>query len=88
MRRKRPVEVQCPAELARFDPSDWGGATFQTWQSWLHARADFADHEHVDHDAIPYEVSPSAWQQILQSTAPTTLRGATASSGSTPTMAG
>jgi hypothetical protein len=64
-----------PAELVRFDPADWGGATFYAWQKWLHARADFADEHDLEHvavdgvvlEVIPYDVPADVWRAVVDS---------------------
>ncbi len=57
MRRLAP-DWPWPARLVRFDPAEWtAGPTWQRWQRWLHARADFADRNGIDADAIPDETT-------------------------------
>ena len=65
MRRKHPLEVECPGDLVRFDPVDWPAPSpLAAWQHWMHARADFADVNGLEHDAIPYEMDSDVWAVV------------------------
>jgi hypothetical protein len=71
VRRRQDVDL-VPIELTRLIPEEWPASesdvklmgesqrsAFYAWIRWLHARADFADRQHLDADSIPDHTTPA-----------------------------